>query len=540
MTRPAGATSRLPRRLPRLLLALLALAVAGAVTLVAGDRHPAAADSPASPNIILLLTDDQATVEMKGMPGTQELLGAQGATFKRAYIPYPLCCPSRATLLSGRYMHNHGVRGNGGAYGGWPRFEDDEAGALPVRLQDEGYYTAHVGKYMNGYGGEGLEPHVPPGWDEWYGKLSESSIYFNYRLLEKESPGDSPELVQYGEDEADYQTDVFREKAVEFISGVDPSRKPFFLSLSFNAPHGPFIPAPRHEFLLSGLTPPKVSAFNEKELSDKPRWLQAQAKPIRSPLRQVIKGERRRRLEQLMAVDEAVEAIASALEARGILDETYILFVSDNGFFRGEHRIVGGKYLPYEPSARVPLLLRGPGIEPGTVSSELVSELDIAQTLIELAGGAIDPGLDGRSLLPYAQDPALHSTRPILLEADTGPGRGVPGVSEPAALSATKGVNNLDQENYASKSAAHGNRAPAYRAIRTERYLYALYATGDVELYDMKNDPAQLRSLHANPRFKPVRKWLFRRLLGLVSCDAAECREEIGAEPAPLPKPKRR
>jgi N-acetylglucosamine-6-sulfatase len=300
-----------------------------------------------------------------------------------------------------------------------------------------------------------------------------------------------------------------------------------------------------------------VQAFNEKDVSDKPKWLRKQAKKkIGRGLVRTIEIERRRRMEMLRSVDEGIGAMVAELAQEGILDDTYIVFASDNGFFRGEHRIAGGKYLAYEPSARVPLMIRGPGIPAGGVSDELVSSLDITQTVVEIATGSTDPALDGRSLLPYAENTGLRSTRPILLEADTGPGRGSPGFDPESAnasiarvakarLLGRRGVKNLDQERMATKSVANGNFAPAYRAVRTDRYLYVLYANKQSELYDMRRDPAQLRNVAGDRRYRPVRRWLFRHMVGLTTCSGPSCRIEVGPDPRPRkkkpkPKPKRK
>ncbi len=521
------------------------LLLAGAVLLGGAARKSEGAPPY---NVLFILTDDQSASELAAMPNVQSLIGAQGVSFRRAYIPYPLCCPSRASLLSGDYMHNNGVRGNLPPFGGWERFRAHEANSLAPWMHDESYYTIHIGKYMNGYP-TGLVPSeaVPPGWDEWYGKISEGPLYFNYQLIEKTDPLDDSGLVFYGDQSSEYQSDVFRDKAVEFIDGADVSQTPFMMNLWFNAPHAPFEPAPRHLFTLNGAPLPKLQAFNEKNMSDKPRWLRKQARRLPKSLIKLINRERRRRAEQLMAVDEGIRQVILELADEGILDDTYVIFASDNGYFRGEHRIAGGKYLPYDPSARVPLLIRGPGIPAGAISDELVSAIDVPQTILDIAG---DPrNVDGRSLLPYAMNPALRSTRPLLIEADTGPGQGNAGddPSEAGAAGARlakkkkKGVGNLDQEKKKPRSVANGNFAPAYRSIRTDRYLYVLYANGQVELYDMLRDPAQMRSVHRNRRYRPVRRWLHLQMVTLGVCDGAVCRSEIGPEPRPLrraPKPE--
>jgi N-acetylglucosamine-6-sulfatase len=532
-----------PRR-----LALVAAGIALAAATIAFSASVRDAESATGDNVIFILTDDQATHELAGMPNVLGHIGAQGATFNRAYVTYPLCCPSRASLLSGQYMHNHGVRGNVPPNGGWDRFIGHQNNALPVWTEDAGYYNVHVGKYMNGYYGTQTVGNVPPGWDEWYGKVSEQNLYFNYTMIEKESPADTPDLLFYGDQDSEYQTDVFGDKAVDFIDRASAAEMPFMMNVWFNAPHSPFDPAPRHRFSLSSAGLPKLPGFNEKDLSDKPKWLRKQAKrPLKKGLRQAIAAERRRRLELLRSVDEAVGRIMAELSQEGLLDDTYIVFSSDNGFFRGEHRISGGKFLAYEPSARVPLMIRGPGIPAGAVSDELVSNLDITQTILEIATGASDPTVDGRSLLPFAQNQALRSTRPILLEADTGPGQGNGVDTESAGpasaaiakarLAGRRGVKDLDQEPMANKSAANGSSAPAYRAIRTDRYLYVLYANGQKELYDMRRDPNQLRSRHRDSRYRFVRRWLSAQLASFVGCFGNGCRAEVGPEPLPLRGP---
>jgi N-acetylglucosamine-6-sulfatase len=536
----------LPRPTRRHARTFIASAV-GLLALAAGVLATSQARGAASgANVVFILTDDMTSSELAGMPNVESLIGAQGTTFNEAYASFPLCCPSRATMLTGQYMHNHGVRGNFPPNGSWFRFRSHESSDLPVWLHDAGYYNIHIGKYLNGYSlVDGTLP-VPPGWNEWYGKISEDALYFDYNLIEKTSYAGTPRITFYGDQPTDYQTDVFGDRAADFVNDSAVGHQPFWLNLWFNSPHGPFDPAPRDLFRLSGTPLPKLPGFNEKDVRDKPKWLRQQIKrPLRKKQINVIDDERRRQQEQLISVDQAVGKLIDALKAKGILDDTYIIFASDNGFFRGEHRIASGKYLPYDPSARVPLLIRGPGIPKGGVSNELVWNGDIAQTIEQIASGSENQGVDGRSLLPYAENPALRSTRPILLEGDTGPGgTGAESAHSSAAMARAarvhvagrRGVKNLDQEPDAIKSGATTDNAPAYRSIRTDRYEYTVYANGQTELYDMKRDPAQLRNLATDPRFRYVRKWLFDHLAALSSCAGAACRVDIGPDPVPLPK----
>jgi arylsulfatase A-like enzyme len=545
--------------LPRPRLAHARTLIAAAMTLLALASGVLAAGqargATTGANVVFILTDDMTYTELAGMPNVQSLIGAQGTTFNEAYASFPLCCPSRATMMSGQYMHNHSVRGNFPPNGSWFRFRPHESNDLPVWLQGDGYYNVHIGKYMNGYSIVNGTLPVPQGWDEWYGKVSEDALYFDYQLIEKTAPSATPRITFYGDQPADYQTDVFSDRAVDFVDDSAVSRQPFWLNLWFNSPHGPFNPAPRDLFRLAGSPLPRLAGFNEKDIRDKPKWLRKQIKrPLRRKQIKVIDNERRRQQEQLISVDQAVGELLQALQNRDLLDDTYIIFASDNGFFRGEHRIASGKYLPYDPSARVPLLIRGPGIPRGGVSNELVWNGDIAQTIDQIASGSENPAADGRSLLPYAENPALRSTRPVLLEGDTGPGgTGAESARASAAraraarvhVAGRRGVNNLEQEPDAIKSAANNtDTAPAYRSIRTDRYEYTVYANGQTELYDMKRDPAQLHSLAADPRYRFVRKRLFDHLAVLSTCAGSACRVDIGPDPAPLPKsavrPKRK
>jgi N-acetylglucosamine-6-sulfatase len=530
------------------LAAAMALAAVAAGSLTAGRAEGARIGS----NIIFILTDDMNSSELVGMPNVMSEIAGQGTTFNRAYVSFPLCCPSRATMMRGQYMHNHGVRGNFPPQGGWPKFQPHEASALPVWVRAAGYHNVHIGKYMNGYPTQNGELPVPVGWDEWYGKVSEDALYFNYQLIEKSGESAPPRVTFYGDQPLDYQTDVFSDRAADFVRDHPVSQEPFLVDLWFNSPHGPFEPAPRDLFRLAGARLPKLPAFNEKDISDKPKWFQRQArKRLSREQIKLIDNERRRAQEQLLSVDASVGELIQALRSEGILDETYIIFTSDNGFFRGEHRIVNGKYLPYDPSSRVPLLIRGPGVPAGGVSDELVWNGDITQTILQIATGSENPALDGRSLLPFAESPALRTTRPILLEADTGPGTGAEQAGTSAARArqarvgviGRRGVKNLEQEPNAIKSATT-NSAPAYRSIRTDRYEFTVYANGQTELYDMWRDPAQLRSLVRDPRYRYVRQWLSNALIPLSSCAGAPCRVELGPDPLPLSKkavrPKRK
>jgi arylsulfatase A-like enzyme len=505
-------------------LALAALALAAAVLLVAqavtSRRASAGVRTQKRPNVVVLMTDDQTVEDMDVMPRTRELLANEGVTFDRNYVSYPVCCPSRATFFSGQYAHNHHVMGLYPPTGGYIRF--DRRNDLPVWLRRAGYATAHIGKYMNGYGTQ-VRASVPPGWTEWHGAIDGSTYkMWGYTLDE------NGHRHTYGspfiEDPRLYQTDVYRQKAVDFIRRRAPSDRPFFLSVAFLAPHheaasvrartGMLVrPAPRHARALAALPFQTTRSFDEPDMDDKPPFLRR--RPLGLAAMDTIAEHHRERQRSLLSVDEAVEAIVGELKREGELDDTYIVFTSDNGYMQGEHDIPSGKMLPYEPSTRVPLILRGPGIPHGRTSQELVGNIDLAPTIVGVAHARAGKVMDGRSLLPFARDPQRRSTRPLLHE--TGGRRYIP-------------ARDQDQDG-----APAVKRVLSYRAVRTDRWLYIEYRSGARELYDLAHDPDELHSHHADPRYAPVRRSLHRILMRLAHCRGAACRQ--GAAPVRAPQP---
>jgi N-acetylglucosamine-6-sulfatase len=501
----------------------------------------AAEGASSKPNVIMLTTDDQTLRDMVAMPRTTNLIGNQGTNFQRAFVSFPLCCPSRVSVQTGQYGHNHFVLGNTPPAGGYQKFNDTNA--MPVWLQSAGYRTIHVGKMPNGFGT--FEPtNVPSGWGpclgglttspqcrgEFYGFLGPGSSYFGFQLNE------NGVIKQYESD--DYQTDVYADLAVEAIKNHTQHHAddPLYMQVQFFAPHDPNLPAPRHAGAFAATPLPVDKSFNEKDNRDKPGWAR-RIKRLGGGLISKITARYRGRLETLLAVDEAIERIVGELQSDGALANTYIIFTSDNGFMQGQHRIHQGKFVPYEPSIQVPLLIRGPGIPPGGVSKELVSNLDITSTILEAAGAA--PGLtqDGRSLLTFARDPAQRTTRPILLE--TGPPGAIAEIATASGKRARIGrfVKNLDLDR--SAQIARVVTAPRYRAIRTRRYLLVKYGDRSRELYDLKTDRLEVNSVYKNLRYRGVRKFLQKALAKLTPCAGAACNLEAGKPPKPLPPKKR-
>jgi arylsulfatase A-like enzyme len=462
---------------------------AAAATAPADGPHP-------PPNVVVFMTDDQTLRSMSAMPQTRELIGARGTTFTHAVVNNPRCCPSRATFLTGQYSHNHGVLTNGPPSGGWPALRGTD-NWLPSWLQAAGYRTAHVGKFMNRYGlDDPLE--VPPGWDEWYATVDPTTYrYYGYTVNE------NGRLHTYGRDQdpESYSTDFIVRRSEELVGRLSATGQPFFLSVAFLAPHtgsprepgdplgiGTPAVAPRHRGLFAWVPLPFSASFDEADISDKPAW--ARRPRLGAGALARITALYRQQLESLQAVDEAVNGVVSSLRAAGVLDRTLIVFTSDNGYLAGEHRIAHGKAQIYEPAIRVPLLMRGPGVPRGARRRQLVSNADLAPTIIDATGARARRVLDGRSLLPLARDPLLGRDRAVLIEVARG-----------ARVRST--------------------------AIRTTRWLYAEHASGARELYDLRADPDELESLHRDPAFDAVRVALSLRLHALTRCGGRDCRAPL-------------
>lgn len=453
-----------------------------------GTAARAARTSPAENrlNVLVIMTDDQTVEQMRALPKTKALLGDRGTTFENSFVDFALCCPSRSTFLTGQYAHNHGVEANGGPRGGYPRL--DHSNTLPVWLQEAGYYTAHIGKYLNNYGVD--SPAPPPGWSRWFGLIDPST----YRMYGY-TVSDDGEPVTYGNAPKDYQTDVIAAQAEEVIRARAGSRQPFFLTVAGIAPHlerigkeqTPPRPAPRHAGRFAGETPPAKPSYDEADVADKPAHISRRQR-FSAAKKQNVTDKYRACLASLLAVDDMVERLVKALDETGQLDRTVIVFTSDNGFYFGEHRIPEGKYLPYEEAIRVPLIIRGGGFPAGATVTQPVSNQDLAPTLVALTGARARRVMDGQPLLPLARDPQKGKDRTLLIE----------GYGE-------------------------GKDKPPFTAVRDPRWFYAEYKNGDRELYDLQNDPYEMRSLHADPGYAGVRQDLARKLARLRKCSGAGC-----------------
>ena len=409
------------------------------------------------PNVVVILTDDQRRDTMRYMPAVQRLLVDQGRRYTRAMVPTSLCCPSRATVLTGRYAHTSRVFGNGdvgGArYGGWRRFHrtGSEGRTIAVRLREAGYRTALIGKYLNYFGRDSPREvgpgYVPPGWDEFAVLMSDHGSYYNYRL----SDGTS-----YGEDPQDYSTDVFAARASEFVRTTPPTQ-PLFLFFAPYGPHAPYTPAPRHQGSMTGLLPAYTPPTLHQKLRTMPRWMRER----RHFTQAEVDRTRQRQHEALLSVDEAVESIHRALQQGGRDRNTLFIFTSDNGYFWGEHRIIG-KDAPYKDSTYVPMVVRWDGHVPaGDTSSRIVLNVDLAGTVARAAG--VGMRTDGLDLFGSARRSGL-------------------------VLEAMDGYNDR----------------PAYCGWRTRHRMFVQWATGERELFDYRTDRHERRNRAGDPEWAKV------------------------------------
>jgi N-acetylglucosamine-6-sulfatase len=495
-------------RAPGLVVSLLALGIVAAVA----AANP---EVKARPNVILVLTDDQDLLlgSLDFMPRLQQLLVEQGTTFTNAYVPLSLCCPSRATILTGRYTHNLKIYTNFPPDGGFKLFKDlgREEETVGVALRRAGYRTALMGKYLNGYPDKTARTYVPPGWDEWAVPAA-GNVYnhFNYTLNQ------NGKLVPYGKQPADYLTDVLARRARDFVTRAAEDRVPFFLYFASFAPHTPAPPAPRDANLFPDARAPRTPSFDETIVKDKPKDMRGRPRLSDKQIHR-IDNLYRRRLQSLQAVDAAIATLVEALESTGQLDNTYIVFTSDNGFHMGQHRLVPGKYKPYEEDVHVPLVVRGPGVPAGARVDALIENVDLAPTIAQLAGARLPIPPDGRSFVPFLAAPQRAPSnwrQMVFLEQfhfEDAP-QDDEGILEP-----------LDQRV--------GEEHVTHLGLRTATFKFVEYGTGELEYYDLVNDPFELESSTRELSSDRLRR-LKERVHALATCRGKACRDLEAAPPA--------
>ncbi|MEP9382130.1 sulfatase [Nocardioides sp. KR10-350] len=490
---------RIPGSALGVLVILVAAAVAAGPTILGPGRLPggvslAAAAVGDRPNIVLVLTDDMRKDDLRWMPKTRRLIGGRGTTFTRAVAPNPLCCPSRAELVTATYTHNNGVHSNGGQWGGFHalRQPDDNLG---VWLQQAGYRTAYVGKYLNGWS---LDDGIPKGWTHFDGTTKWVYEYTRYRFA-----NDGRNNVGYRTIGRDAQGRSYITRAMttimnRWVDGFTAEKRPFFLFDSVLAPHmtaweasgkaAPATPEPRYADLYAGAVNPatRSRAYRDPRVGDVPREARLPRNLPSSYHRRMFLG----RIRALRSVDDHVARIAARLKARGVLRNTVFVFTSDNGFMNGEHRY-SNKLLPYRESLSVPLLIAGPGFRHRRTARP-VTLVDLASTIVDLAGATPGRRTDGRSFLGRL---GRQKPRPIPIEGDV--------------------AKAIHQHPW------------GWRGVLWGRYTYARYWAGGEELYDTRRDPWQAENLVRRPRYRAVLtrlRTVFRRL--------RDCRGQQQCNPA--------
>jgi N-acetylglucosamine-6-sulfatase len=464
-----------------LTLSFLDLVVLRIIAFSVSSLLVAPAAAAAQPNIIVIMTDDLRLDDLRVMSKTKALIGS-GTTFTNSFVSAPLCCPSRASFLTGQYPHNTGALTDN-CYAAF-----NHNNTLPVWLQAVGYYTSHIGKYLNGYGLANPN-EIPPGWSDWQGLVDPSTYKLNEYTL-----NDNGTLLFYGKAEKSYQTDVLANRAVRTITQA-VQRQPFFLSIAPVPPHRTGIggprPAPRDALAFQNAPLPRSPSFNEAEMSDKPLFFRNLSLILPEEISEIT-NRNRARLASLLAVDDLVGRVGNALATTGTLDNTVLIFTSDNGYFQGEHRLrhPASKGWAYDEACQVPLLIRGGSFPNGATVTQPVANIDLVPTITQLAGATAGLTIDGRSLSPLALDPDLGTARDLLIEVML--------------------------------------KAGTYEASRNESFFYVEHATGEQELYDMRPnsvnyDPYQLESRHADSAYSQIAAERAANLNQLRACSGTSC-----------------
>jgi N-acetylglucosamine-6-sulfatase len=467
-----------------------------------GLDQVASAQAQQRPNVVFVLTDDQMPGTEKHMTALQRDVVREGVKFTNMTSTFPLCCPGRATLLRGQYVHNTQIYGNSPPAGGWEKFEarDLHRSTFATWLHDAGYQTGHFGKVMNNY----RERGIPPGWDRWYAWNGVDMGWSSVNDQGTEKPLERQEADSLVADEAL----GFLDSRLRGPSG------PVLAYVNFGAMHQPYAHAKVDDKKFSGANVPRTPAFNENDVRDKPLYVSNQP---RLPKKKVSRLDQdyRNGLRSLMRVDRFIADATDLLRRRGELNNTYFVFYTDNGAHFGQHRFGHGKLQPYEEDVNFPLIVRGPGIPHGAVSTELVGNHDVAPTIAAIAGAAAPAFVDGRSFLGLAKDPATAPwpRTAILSERETN---GTP-----------------------------PNRWDMLRMKDDEGVkVYTRHETGprpdgDKEYYDLKQDPYQLHNQlgpeddnqRNDPPDDPTLAYYEERLNALYNCAGQSCRS---AEDAPL------
>ena len=442
-------------------------------------------------NVVLVLADDMDWKLWREIPRLAALQ-TEGTTFANYVVSESLCCPSRATIFRGQYVHNHGVVSNAvETGGGWPTFRDRgyPTDCLPVWLQSAGVQTGLIGKFLNQFPQTVAdETYVAPGWNTFVVPASRATPYsgYNYTL------DVNGVAVSHGSAPNDYIGDVLNSYATQFLAAP---KVPFFLEVATFAPHLPAPVALRHVGSHAGAQAPRDPAFNAL-VTNPPSWLA----PIPKLDEAQVAGVDRtwqQRLESAESVADTVDAIKSSLRASGHLQDTLIVVTSDNGFHVGSYGLPRGKRTAFDTDTVVPMVMVGPGITAGRTVDEMVSETDLGPTIADILHASAPEWVDGRSLVP-------------LLTANQVPWR-------TGVLTENRGDSQPDDPDY-QLLAPHG-----FEALITREWSYIKSGTDDVELYNRIRDPYQLVNVVGSTSPIIVGQ-LKAQLDALTSCAGSTCR----------------
>jgi arylsulfatase A-like enzyme len=437
--------------------------------------------STQKPNIIFILTDDYASNLVDFMPNLKAMQ-KEGVTFSEYYVSNSLCCPSRSSIFTGMLPHNTGVLTNTQPNGGYEEFmqHNDDKKSFSVSLQSAGYKTAMMGKLLNGYL---PRKHAPlAGWTDWF--VSGAGYRnFNYDINRN---GD---VLHYGTAPEDYLTDVLSGRADSLVRSWKD--QPFFIEIATFTPHGPFIPAPRHEKLFNDKVAPRTPTFNKQADSTAPNWMRA-LQPLGPKKINRIDEIFRNRLRCIQSIDEMLGRLRKTLNEMGVASNTYIFFSSDNGYHLGDYSMMQGKQTPFDIDIRVPLIAAGPKVANGKLQEAIVSNIDLAPTFAALAGVKLSGEPDGRNI------------EHLLLEKNTEKinWRNF-AIIEHSRV--TYDVNDPDRQE------PEDGKLPTYTALRFHDLLYVEYETGEICCYDSKKDPYELKNIA--PGLTPALKTKLHSLL---------------------------